>query len=293
MKLPFVKYLEALVMCRYNNEKIQEELSKMPIPLAKNFPEQGIDLVREKLQTKDPDYLQPPFKNDYPNPDILKEVGVLDLVNLLLKIDGGYPLKHVSGAFDLLYDTEMFAKMSALAFTNVTEQDIELIIHGKYNIHYDESQIKAFLTYFFNVQDWTIGDKKAYLKRIKDPELYEIYDMALDGDKNYLMWKLGIAPQKSFEVMLQDLGSDAYYFFKEKSKYSPSEAQSWAGVFLRTVERAEKLQTDKDKSSDFFKDLGDLIERANKGSVVVGQALDIEEKGKPLPHLDTLNGGKE
>ena len=293
MKLPFVKYLEALVMCRYDNEKIQEELSKMPIPLAKNFPESGIAMVRQKLQEKDPEYLQVPFQNDYPNPDLLQNMEVYDLVYFLLKLDAGYPLQHVSGAFELLYDPEMFAKMSALAFANVNEQDIELIVHGKYNIHYDESQIKAFLHYFFSVQDWTITDKKDYLKRIKDQELYSIYEMALDGDKNYLMWKLGIAPQKSFEVMLQDLGSDAYYFFKEKARYSPGEAQAWAGVFLRTVERAEKLQTDKDKSSDFFKDIGDLIERANKGAVVVGQVLKTDDNEAPLPHIDTLNKDEE
>lgn len=289
MKLPFTKYLEALVMCRYDNEKIQKELNKMPIPLALNFPEQAIDMVRNKLQELNPEYLNPPFQDDYPNMDILKELDIFDITHFLLKIDAGYPLKHVSGAFELLYDPEMFAKMSSLAFANVSEQDIELIVHGKYNIHYDEIQIKEFFHTFFSVQDWTISEKKQYLKRIKDEDLLSFYEMALDGDKNYLMWKLGIAPQKSFETMLQDLGSDAYYFFKEKSKHAPSEAQVWAGVFLRTVERAEKLQTDKDKSSDFFKDIGDLIERANKGAVVVSQALSDGDKVAPLPHIDTLN----
>jgi hypothetical protein len=288
MKLPFVKYLEALVMCRYDNEKIQEELHQMPIPLAKDFPEGAINNVREVLQEKDPEYLKPPFKSDYPDMDLIGTMGISDLVHYLLKIDAGIPLKHISGAFELLYDADMFEKISALALANVTEQDIELIVHGKYNIHYDESQIKAFLFYFFNVNEWTISDKKDYLKRIKDEDLAEYYKLALDGDKNYLMWKLDIAPQKSFEVMLQDLGSDAYYFFKEKAKYSPSEAQVWAGVFLRTVERAEKLQSDKSKDNDFFKDIGDLIARANKGEVVV-DSVSSSSKEAPLPHIDTLN----
>ncbi|MCA9381728.1 hypothetical protein KC678_05660, partial [Candidatus Dojkabacteria bacterium] len=93
-------------------------------------------------------------------------------------------------------------------------------------------------------------------------------------------------PQKSFEVMLQDLGSDAYYFFKEKSRLSASEAQAWAGIFLRTVERAEKLQTDKDKASDFFKDLDDLLAKSKEEASKITQTQDEEA---PLPHITALN----
>jgi len=291
MKLPFIKYLEALVFTRASNEEIVHKLQEMPIPLAKNFPSAAIIEVRRKLSSKDPDYLKKPFTADYPNIDLLHELKLYDLVYYLLKLDAGYSLSFVRGAFELLYDLDMFQKMSSLAFANVTEQDIELIVQGKYNIHYDELQIKTFFDLFFDVKDWTLGEKKEYLKHVKDPDLRDFYEMALDGDKSYLMWKLGIAPEKSFEAMLSDVTSDTYYFFKEKAKYSPSEAQSWASLFLRTIERAEKLQSDKDKSADFFTDLNSLIEEAKERSDEISSNIQQTEEA-PLPHINTLNDEK-
>lgn len=288
MKLPFIKYLESLVMCRYNNEKIKEELGKLPIPLAKEFPEDAINVVRQHLMTTDVDYFTKPDVTNYPDMDNLKALEVFDMVHYILKLDPGYHLKHISGAIDLVNDQDMFNKISSLALSNISDEEIELIVHGKYNIHYDETQIKAFLFYFFNVSGWILKDKKEYIALIKDDDLLTFYEMAIEGDKSYLMWKLGIAPQKTFEVMLQDMGSDAYYFFKEKSKRFPSEAQTWAGIFLRAIERAEKLQLDKDKSGDFFKDLGDLLSRANKGEIKIKESIDTPPL---LPHIEALNKG--
>lgn len=285
MKLPFIKYLEALVACRWDNETITEKLSELPIPLAKNFPESGIAMVRKVMAELDPEYFNHPFKSDYPNQEMLKSKGIFEVTNFLLKLDAGYNIDYIKGTFDLVNDPDMFQKMTSLAMANVTDEDIELLVRGKYNIHFNELEIKTFLHLFFNTTGWTLGDKKAYIEHIKDPELADYYEMAAEGDKAYLMWKLGIAPQISIEQMLHDLTSDAYYMFKEKSKYSPSEAQAWAGLVLRSVERAEKLNTDKERSSDFFKELNTLLDET-------GHSMEIKKKentSEDLPHISEMN----
>lgn len=285
MKLPFVKYLEALVACRWDNETISEKLKELPIPLAKNFPEPGINMVRETLKSLDPEYFTFPFKKDYPDHEMLNSKGIYDVVHFLLKLDAGYNIDYLKGTFDLVNDPDMFTKMTALAMANVTKEDIELLIQGKYNIHFNELEIKTFLDLFFNTKGWTLGDKKEYITYIKDPDLISFYEMAIEGDKSYLMWKLGIAPQVSMEQMLHDLTSDAYYMFKEKSKYTPSEAQAWAGLVLRSMERAEKLSTDKERASDFFKEFNSLL--ADTGHSLEIKKVQREED--TIQHITELN----
>jgi len=289
MKLPFLKYLQALVACRWSNELILEKLAKLPIPLTQNFPEEGINQIRRKFALDDPDYFNAPFKSDYPDMDFLKKYKITELTYYLLKMDIGYSLKYITGSFDLAQDPDMFQKMTSLALANVTKEDIELLIHSKYNIHFNELEINAFLKYFFNTTGWSLGDKKKYLSYITDPDLEEFYEMAIEGDKSYLMWKLGIAPQVSIEQMLHDITSDAYYMFKEKTKTSSSESQQWAGLLLRSIERAEKLQTDKEKASDFFKDLETLIGKAKENSDIIEEMRETEEA--PLVHIEDLNKG--
>ena len=48
--------------------------------------------------------------------------------------------------------------------TLLTQEDIELLVRGKYNIHFNELEIKTFLELFFNIKGWTLGDKKNYIE---------------------------------------------------------------------------------------------------------------------------------
>lgn len=77
--------------------------------------------------------------------------------------------------------------------------------------------------------------------------------MALKGDKDYLLWKLGAAPEKDFSEMLRDMVNDSYYNFKEQSKIKPSVAQRWAGLAIKLTDRLDALNNDDKKGgSDFL-----------------------------------------
>ncbi len=131
----------------------------------------------------------------------------------------------IEGAFSLLNDPLMYRLITSLALAGITEEDIELIVNGKYNIHYTSEDIKEFLHYFFKVDGWSLNQKKDYVSGIKDQSLSRFYKLALKGDKDYLVWKLGAAPDKSFDHMLRDMMLDSYYNFKERSKVDPDTAQ--------------------------------------------------------------------
>lgn len=144
----------------------------------------------------------------------------------------GYMFNHqvgdvegVSGSFKLLNDRLMYRLMTSLALANVNSEDIELIINGKYDIEYTSEEVDNFLFYFFNVEEWTYKEKVDYVNSVSDKNLAHFYKVALQGDKAYLMWKLGVAPDKSFDNMLRDMFVDSYYNFKEYSSRNPDSAQ--------------------------------------------------------------------
>lgn len=59
----------------------------------------------------------------------------------------------IQGAFNVMDDPLMYKLITSLALARITNEDIELIVNGKYNISYVAEDIQAFLHYFFNVKD--------------------------------------------------------------------------------------------------------------------------------------------
>jgi hypothetical protein len=96
-------------------------------------------------------------------------------------------IEGVDGAFQVLNDPLMYRLITSMALAGITEEDIELIVNGKYNIHYSSDDIRQFLHYFFNVSNWNLDQKKEYVASIKDTGLLKFYKLALLGDKDYLV----------------------------------------------------------------------------------------------------------
>ena len=109
-----------------------------------------------------------------------------------------------------------------------------------------------FLHYFFNVEGWTLTQKKEYVSVVTETNLKKLYKIALEGDKDYLIWKLGIAPEKSFDTMLRDMAMDSYYIFKEKRVSNPDEAQKWGQLYDRFMSRLDKIEKDAEDRKDLF-----------------------------------------
>lgn len=247
MKIPYIKYVEALICCRFPRDIIVEKLEEQEFFIAFN----GVDQVHNTLAQINPDYI---LKNQ-PDPDWLMELGVDKMVSYLRKLEMPNGTDGIEGAFRILEDPLMYRLITSLAIAKITNEDIELIVNGKYNINYTAEDIKEFLHYFFNVKSWSLSDKLEYIEAVVQPDLKRFYKLALKEDKDHLVWKLGAAPTKSFDTMLKEIVTDSFYNFKEMSRTNPDLAQKWGTLALRTVEKLEKLEQTNNDKRDIFNEI--------------------------------------
>jgi hypothetical protein len=123
------------------------------------------------------------------------------------------------------------------------------------------------------------------------------YNIALNEEKDYLMWKLGVAPNKSFDAMLRDITVDSYYNFKEQATRNPDQAQKWGTLMLKVQERLEKVEKDLNADTDSASDLENIFTRIlTKKSREVEQPkkeqtdfeADVNLVGKEVPKIIKL-----
>jgi hypothetical protein len=286
MRVPFIKYIESLVVARRSYEEIFQIVKELDVAMSSLFQKEDILHVCSVFWNSHPEYFKEPTA--LPDPEWLDKIGVKKMVAYLMKLEIPEGTIGIPGAFEILKDFNMYQTMSSLALASVTEEDIELIVNAKYNIHYGPEDIKEFLHYFFNVDDWTISEKRDYVKLVTDNRLKRYYDLALEGDKDYLIWKLGISPEKSFDAMLREMGSDCYYNFKEKMKAIPEEAQKWGALALRIVDRLEKLNDSKEEKKSILEE----IEFSLKGKLLKNTSDEIKN-GLGIPLISEAEAPKQ
>tara|TARA_Y100000034_G_C6862475_1_gene392694 strand:+ start:694 stop:1356 length:663 start_codon:yes stop_codon:yes gene_type:complete len=219
MKIPHEKYVTALVAGKLTPEVILQKLEQVNL----SFPLPGVQKIYETLSDEQPDY----FKDPKASIEVqwVKDWDVAEMYGYLFKVYTGDDMDAIKGAFKLLDDPLMFRLITSLAIGNITSEDIELVVNGKYDVEYTHANIEMFLKYFFNVSNSSLAEKKQLVEAVTDGSLKRFYKVALQGDKDYLLWKLGAAPDKSFDSMLRDMLSDSYYNFKERSRVDPDLAQ--------------------------------------------------------------------
>jgi len=282
MKVPFIKYVEALIMCKYPPDKIMEDIHNLKVPLSDVFTFENLQQVYNSLKKEDKENY---FSSDasYPSPEWLRDLGVIKFVAYDKKLEIPEGVFGIKGALELLKDPQMYMIISSIAMANASEEDIELIINEKYNIHYTLDDIKEFIRYFFNVYDWTLSEKRDYIQCVNDQTLVKYYNLALEGDKDYLFWKLGIAPDKPFDQMLRSMMLDAFYNFKEKMKLDPELAQKWGNLSLRITDRMERLDRETKEQKNLFDEIQFVL--SGKKENLDGVSVSIENKYK---HYNSL-----
>jgi hypothetical protein len=273
--IPHIKFIEALVMSRKTFPEIVEELDRQGL----TTPIKVIDVIYKTLHKENPEYF---LQSIGALPDSSYIEDNLQISEMFSHFTGlqlpsaKYPVK---GAFKLLNDPTMYLLVTSLALAQIDDQDIELIIAESFNIDYEFEDIKIFLKYFFNLEGWTLPDRQQFVETVTDAKKLKFYRFALKGDKEYLMWKLGVTPKLNFEEKLQDMFTDSYYNFKEKSRAKPDEAQKWAGLALKFSEKLDALQKEKKAGS---KSMFDDIE-----IVIKSRAQDSSDE--IIPNIRDLN----
>jgi len=278
MKVPFIKYIETLVVGRLTDDQILDKLKDLNL----SFPEKYIPIVRQHFRDLQPEYftdLTVPVEVSW-----LVEWDIDKMYSYIFKIPVPNGTAGIAGAFEIMSDQNMHRVITSLAMAKITDEDIELIVNGKYNIHYVSEDIEEFLHYFFNIEDWSIGDRKKYISSLTkegEKKLKFFYKFALEEEKDFLIWKLGAASTKSFQAMMQDMAVDSYYNFKEHSRIDSEVAQKWAGVAIKL---ADKFNTYEKENRDTKKMFLDDIQF----KITDKRQEDRDKDDKPRKHIGDL-----
>lgn len=178
---PYIKYLETLIIGRLSPPNILRKFDE-EIPLEIDL--DTIQIVYNKLLEVYPEHFE---TRGAVSMGILEEIGIKGMYGYEFKVDvpGGTP--GIAGAFNVLNDPLMYRLITALAIAKITEEDIEMVVNGKFNMSYSVEDIEQFLHYFFSVTDWPLKQKRVLLTTVKDPGLMAAYKLALKGDKDYLI----------------------------------------------------------------------------------------------------------
>ena len=166
------------------------------------------------------------------------------MIGHLFDIHVPYGIEGIAGAFNIINDPRMCRLITSLVLAGANDEEIELAVNGKFDIDYSLTDITEYMHYFFNLEKWNFQEKQKYVDSVTDTFVKKYYKMALKGDKEYLIWKLGAAPNKSQSDMLQDLVSDAYYNFKEWTDADPDTALKWGALTVKLMDRFDKVGKD-------------------------------------------------
>jgi hypothetical protein len=245
MEFPYIKYVETLALGRLSPSQIVSKLSEYGLA----FPEELVYKVATKLKTLYPEHFE---DTSSVNTELLVEMKVDRMFGYEFSVEVPYGIEGIEGAINIINDPLMYRLVTSLALAKINDEDIELIVNGKFNMSYSHEDIEQFLHYFFDVAGWNIKQKTSFVTEVADKALKRAYKLALDGDKDYLVWKLGAAPDKPVDEMLRDMVSDTYYNFKERSLSNPEDAQRWGALLVKLVDRAEKLEKDTGTKQDIF-----------------------------------------
>ena len=278
MKIPYIKYVEALVCSKLSKHEIEDRLEIQEFFTTFT----GADQVHNMLAQVNPDYI---LKNQ-PDPNWLMELRIDKMVSYIRKLEMPNGIIGIEGAFRILEDPLMYRLVTSLALAKITDEDIELIVNGKYNINYTSEDITEFLHYFFNVKPWSLTDKVQFVESTENNDLRKFYKIALKESKDYLVWKLGAAPNKSFDSMLRDIMTDSYYNFKEQSKVNTDIAQKWGALALKTVEKLEKFDRDTKDKKDVFKEITFMLNKTKEGRKEEKEDLPVTEGPLQQPKQD-------
>ena len=153
---------------------------------------------------------------------------------------GGLSISHNGNLTNAISLREELVKEGAIfRTTSDTETIVQLIAKSKRKKTIDK------IVVIIGGEDGSVAsyvkEKKDYIGLVSDHDLRAFYELALQGDKSYLMWKLGVAPEKSFDNMLREMFSDSYYNFKEYLARNPDMANKFGALAIRISERLDKI----------------------------------------------------
>lgn len=240
--IPHIKYIETLVIAKLTLDQIKEQLEQLDLSVEDQVLAVIVDTIRKTYPNKFLGTQPEPITEDW----LIEEVDVIEgFAHVRPEATFDAKFRSLEPAIKLLSDPLMYRIITSLAFCNPTKEDLELVAQAKFNVEYDPEDFELFLKYFFKVGTWTRKQKLAYAKEVKDPNTRPYFKLALKGDKEFLIWKLGVTPAKDFKEMLVEMTNDSFFNFKEQVTSRPESAQRWAALTQKLVDKIDSMDNKK------------------------------------------------
>ena len=292
MKWPHKKFVQALLCERLGPDQVLEEINKWNLP----FPTQDLQDMYMEIKPKQAAYFN--HRKREVDREFLDKENLHQMWAYYFKKPTELNTVPIRGAFALLENIQIRILLYAMTLAGMSPDDMELIINGKFDINAGSEDIEAFLFYFFNLKDYNYSEKTTLEESFaQDVNTKRAFKIALKEDRNYMLWKLGAAPDKSFDQMLRDMLADSYYLFKEKAKIDPETAIKFGGLSVKLADRLERVIQNDQKADDLFSEIkfdlskDDEIIKAptaeDIGAEVGGKFDDYEVKSK-LPNFKDM-----
>lgn len=247
MKNPHRKFVEALVCGKMASEDIANEMVRWGLPFQNSL------ITKSYTAFKDKD---PPWyagKSEDVNPDLLKELKVAAMYGYIFNRGVDVDVTPVEEAFSFLENRNIRTLLFAMSLAGMDSEEVELIINEKFEVNATSAGIDAFMFYFFNMDGFSYKEKEELEKGFTaDVQSRRAFRWALKHDKQYMLWKLGANPNKSFDEMLRDMLTDSYFLFKEKSKSSIDDATKLGTLAVKLADRLERVMDNDRKADDMF-----------------------------------------
>jgi hypothetical protein len=277
MKWPHDKYVITLLCGKMSFEDIASEMLRWALP----YDQDRVHELHKELEEKDPEY----FKNGLTTEikyDVLKEYKIEDMYGYFFERGVEVATDHLENTFHLLENRHLRTLLFSTILAGMSSDEIELILNEKYdNINTSSASVDAFIHYFFNLEGFSFKEKESLEKSFaKDVKIRRAFRDALKNDRDYMLWKLGAAPQKSFDAMIKDLFVDTVYLFKEFSKDKKIDEVSKLGTLaVRLSDRLEKYEETNKKADDIFSEfsLEPAEIKASEVSTVTAEDIGVNE----------------
>ena len=303
IKLPHIRTIQVLMVDNSTGAKVTEELEKLglDVPTSEVLKEIHDELLEscEKSMLK----LDPKLKGklfpkiaDIPREWMEKNLLVEAYADFFNPHYGDYA--GMEGAKKMLSDPLLCRSLMALAIAGFNEDDIELHTNGKYDIEYTGKDYIMFFRYFFNINEWTLRERKSYVMAFKrGSQTTKVFKQALQGDKPKLLWQLGFSPGLTMDEMLRDMINDSYYHFKSQIQDSPEDSQRWATTFKNLAQQLDKLDADSKDQDDMYQDMVFNMQGTDPDkNIPNAEDIDAElpaDKSVPLIDLELGDAEKE
>ena len=263
--LPHKRLIDALILGKYGQAQVNDYLKNNGFPTIN---EKYYATINNRLRAAFPDHFETPETIDATS---IEASGVGDMYayifdNRFFKANSP-TLDHLDEAFKA-YNTPIVRRsLMAMAFAQISEEEIELYSNAKYGDGYATEVYMIFFKYFFDAFMWTYQERKEHMEKETDRDLKRLFRLGLTKDSDFVVWKLGLSPTKSQAEMLEQMTTDAHFNFLENKDINPELAMKWFTMTLKAMEKMKDVEPD-DHKATFGDDFRIQLKTVDSASII-------------------------